>query len=437
MKLVRSMAALSDRPTSISALVNLVVLGLGLATSIMLTRWLLPTGRGEVAAVLLWPMLLTYAANLGLIDAITFYTAAGKFEEETILGTSLLSVVAQVAVFGSIGYMILPFVMPQQSPSVVWLSKVYLLYMPVSLATLYLMSILQGRLLMIRYNAVRLVIPIGYFIVTILLQTSDRLTVQSVIATNMALNVAALTVAVALIRPGISFSKIKFDCSLAREMLTFGLKTHVGGLTSQLNVRLDQVVLAALLDPAQLGLYVAAVSASNPLQIVPSAVRMVATPAIAASRTVSDQAQHITKVMGTYWSSTLLVYPPLAISLPVLIPLVYGEEFRTAILAAQILLVGAVFQGGKLILGGVSQALNRPWVSSKAELVGLLGSGVGVVVLVPILGINGAAIAIALSSLLVLIFLIHGIGTLTGISTDNLVRPNTSQIKSAFSRRED
>src|SRR2546428_10611264 len=54
---------------------NAFVLVFGLTNSVLLSRWLGPQGRGELAAAMLWPSLLTYLSSMGLIQAITYYSA--------------------------------------------------------------------------------------------------------------------------------------------------------------------------------------------------------------------------------------------------------------------------------------------------------------------------------------------------------------------------
>ena len=46
-----------------------------MGSSVQLSRWLGPSGRGQIAAAMLWPMLLMYIMSMGLISAIMYYAA--------------------------------------------------------------------------------------------------------------------------------------------------------------------------------------------------------------------------------------------------------------------------------------------------------------------------------------------------------------------------
>ena len=67
------------RPLILRTLVtNLVLSAIGLLNSVLLSRWLGPAGRGEVAAAMLWPTLLVYLSSLGLISAILYFADRPK-----------------------------------------------------------------------------------------------------------------------------------------------------------------------------------------------------------------------------------------------------------------------------------------------------------------------------------------------------------------------
>ena len=48
---------------------------IGLLTGILVTRWLGPDGRGQLAVIISWPSMLAYLGNLGLPVALTYAAA--------------------------------------------------------------------------------------------------------------------------------------------------------------------------------------------------------------------------------------------------------------------------------------------------------------------------------------------------------------------------
>ena len=65
------------------------IAGLGLVNSVLLSRWLGPAGRGEVAAAILWPTLLVYLGSMGLIGAILYFAALPDSKPRAIFANGL------------------------------------------------------------------------------------------------------------------------------------------------------------------------------------------------------------------------------------------------------------------------------------------------------------------------------------------------------------
>ena len=66
-------------------------------------------------------------------------------------------------------------------------------------------------------------------------------------------------------------------------MLTYGLPCMMTGLPQMLNLRLDQIAMAALLSSRELGLYVVAVAWSGGAAPLLNSIGAVLLPAVAAS----------------------------------------------------------------------------------------------------------------------------------------------------------
>ena len=94
---------------------------------------------------------------------------------------------------------------------------------------------------------------------------------------------------------------------------------------------------------------------------------------------------------------------------PLAIPILYGDEFRAAIAPALVLLLATLVMGAKDVLGFGAQGLGRPWLASRAEIAGTVISGGMLAILLPTLGINGAAVAMLVSAGVQLLVLRHGL----------------------------
>jgi O-antigen/teichoic acid export membrane protein len=401
-------------------LTNGAILALGLGTSVLLSRWLGATGRGELAAAMLWPLILGYLGTTGLIPAVMYFTALSESRTDRIFSNAMVAAALQSVLLVPLGFLLLPWLLRSQSLNVVAAARTYLLFIPIFLVTQYSASILQGRLQMFLYNGSRLVIPLGYLIGVLALMAAGVLTIRNVVVLHLAINVGAMMLMLwCLIGSGTRLG-LRPDLALAREMLSYGFRAQVGDLSQTANLRLDQAMMAAFLQPTQLGLYTVAVGCAGLAQVLSTAVRMVLSPCIARA-SAPERATMLTLLFRRYWTVSIVVAAAIAIALPATIPLVYGREFQQSVLPAQVLVLGTLFLGGKDVLAGAAQALGDPWLGSRTEIVSAVATVVLLLVLLPTLGIMGAATASLVAYAIQLGLLVLGLKQAYGISPGELL----------------
>ena len=189
---------------------------LGLANAIVISRSLGPQGRGELAATLLWPGLLIYLSSMGLIVAAVYFSAQATTPPQLLLNNLITLGLLLSAFAVPVGFLALPWLLRSQSFDVVHASRWYLAVIPLSLLSQFGLGILQGQLRLKSVNWLRLIIPSGYLIGTIVLLFLQQLTLMNIVAVQLVLNSASLVATfVVLARRGIhpSFS---FDIDVAK-----------------------------------------------------------------------------------------------------------------------------------------------------------------------------------------------------------------------------
>lgn len=415
---------------------NLGVAALGLANSIMLSRWLGPTGRGEVAAAMLWPVLLAYLSSMGIIVSSMYFSSLPDSRPQIVFNNAIVLGLIFSAIVLPLGYFALPLLLKSQTADVVNASRFYLLIIPLTMIAQFGLGVLQGLLRMKAHNWLRTVTPLGYLVGTVVLMSLGRLTLINIIALHFFLNAIVLigtlvALARANIRPG-----VQTDTALGKEMLRYGSKVHVGTITGLANLSLDQVLMVAWLPPAFLGLYVVAVSAAGLSQMLSQAVQTVATPGIAQKETQPERAGVLEGVFRRYWLLSLLLNLAIAAILPVVIPFVFGVGFKPSVWPAEVLLLGSLFYGASQVLAGGAQALGNPWLGSKASLVALITTITLLYVLLPALGIMGAAIATTAAYATALGVVIYGLKRTHAISPLGLFRFNLGDLTTALASFE-
>jgi O-antigen/teichoic acid export membrane protein len=360
---------------------------------------------------------------MGLISSIVYFSALSESKPRAIFANSLLLAALQSLVVLPIGYLLLPWLLSSQTPLVIHTGRLYLLIIPIGLVAQYGLSILQGRLHIAWFNWIRTIIPVGYLIGVLVLKTLGRLTLLDIIFLHLGLQLTGLIATLfALWKSGIGFD-LRPNLSLARPMLKFGSRVQLGDASQLANIRLDQALMAGLLPPTQLGLYVVAVSAGNLSQILSSTVRMVMTPSIARKHTALERVTMLQETFRKYLALSFVATVIISLALPLAIPLAYGGDFKSAVWPAEVLLLGAFLTGAKEVLVGGAHALGDPWLGSQAELVALIITAILLPILLIAMGILGAAMAVTVAYATQLIMMIHGLNRRHTISPRALFGP--------------
>ena len=407
---------------------NGIALLCGFGASLVLARLLGPGGRGEVAAAMLCPQMFIYLSTMGIESATIYYSARSDTNASAILGNSLLFAIAQAGLVVPLGYLLLPLLLQEQSPPVVAASRAFLWVVPPSLIAQYGSALLQGRLHIRAYNVARSVLPVGYLLGILVLFFNQDLTVEAVLTVQLALVVVVMVLTLAALWALGVAGKPRIDWVLGGKMLRYGLREHIGSMSQLANLRLDQLLLAAFLPAAQLGLYVVAVSTTHVLRVLPYAARILLMPRIAAGVDSLASLEPLKPTLRKYWLLTVATGFGLAIFLPWLIPLVFGSEFTPSVLPAVILVLAAILLGGSELVGSVARGLGAPGLVSQAQTIGLAGTGAGLLMLLPPFGIVGAALATFVSYAVMLAYLAYALQRDFGVAPGQLLRPLRSDL---------
>lgn len=172
-------------------------------------------------------------------------------------------------------------------------------------------------------------------------------------------------------------------------LLSYGLRIWVGSLSGILLSRLDQVLMTPFAGTYQLGLYVVAVSVSELPLIINQAVRDVTFVTDAADSVDARLASSAR--ISTLLSGIAALF--LGISMLWWLPFLFGEDFRPALPVAAVLLIAVVLGTPGSIGGSGLSARGRPGLRSMSLLIACLVNIGMLIVLAPLLGAMGAALA--------------------------------------------
>jgi O-antigen/teichoic acid export membrane protein len=373
--------------------VTVMVVTAGFVSSTLLNRWLGPTRRGELGAALIVAQLLPYIASMGLSTAVVYHASPLIEGPVRALSTAIPIGLVQAAVFGALCYSLMPTFLGSKGPDVVLYGRVALISLCPSILALYLQSTYQAQQQFKAFNLLRALLPFSSLLAIVLLGLTHHVTVGTVVLVYTFAPFAVVAVAVVCASRSHYLTSAGISRSVGRRLIGYGAKAQAGDLANSLNFRLDQLVIAAWLPARELGLYIAAVSATQLGNMISLSLSMVVQPALLnVGNDVGRRRVLLRRALRNYTiagGATLVVVSALC---PLVIPLLFGAAFGKAVAPSEILVTATFVLGYKTILAAAAQALGDPWLASRAELTGLLVTALGLIILIPILGITGAAI---------------------------------------------
>lgn len=177
-----------------------------------------------------------------------------------------------------------------------------------------------------------------------------------------------------------------------RPLLELGLRGHVGNVMQTFNYRLDLLLVQGFLGQAQVGLYFTAVALAELVWYLPNAVASALLPEVAASR---DRALTGRVVRMTVPATMLGALGLLAVAWPAFAFL--RPAYLPAVAPMAVLLVGVVALSLHKVLASDLSGRGLPQYPSFSSTVALGITLVADLLLIPRLGILGAALASTLA----------------------------------------
>jgi len=402
-------------------------------TGVLLARVLGPSGRGELAAVILWPTVLTVVGSLGLAQASTYFIARARSvgEEGRLVGTALALTAAISTVLVAIGLIIVPLALGGYEPEVVDTARKFLVaFIPINLFAVITMSLLNGQHRFALFQTVRILVIAAILVGLVGLDLAGELTIES----GAAAYVVAYAIGGAIGGFAILRSvrgRIGVAVEQARELLGFGLRSALSQSMWSLNERADQLVISIFFSAASLGLYVVAVTLTSLTTLIGFSFAVIVLPMIARFDSIEERR----RVAHLFITATLVcatvVSVPIFVLEPQLIRFFFGADFVDAAGVGRVLLVAGIVFGLNRVMESILQAVGRPLESSIGEGVALAVTAAGLAVLLPTMGIMGAGVTSLIAYTASSAFMIHRAARALEVRPLDLVKPEREMLAKA------
>jgi len=340
-----------------------------IVSGIMVARALGVEGRGYLALFVIFPLVISYLGTLGIPHSVTYYTVSGRVSGDTLKRVFLRIFPLQSVILVLLHVAVLAIYVEGKPLDVRMAGYVTLLVVPFILAQQYGMALVQGSGKFVRFNGLRLIVPVVYTVAVMIIFISEWADLRVILAAWVLANILSGCVSFYLaIGRVMDVGNNDAESVSIKEMVGFGTKGLFGSVTPLESFRLDHVLAGFLMSPAMLGLYVVGQAFSNLPQFIARSAGMVVYPAVAGKQGGVGKKKLVWRFFWIVTFFNVIITTLLIFTLPYLLPLLFGDEFVNAIVLGQILLVGAVFAASRRIFVEGLRGAGIPHVSTLAEI---------------------------------------------------------------------
>lgn len=371
---------------------------LGLATGMIVARLLGSEGRGLLALALLLPMVIDKFMLMGQDMVNCTFAGIHKEQRSSLFFHSVVLAVVGGGLSALIivaFYFWLPIDRGQFSKITDDIVVLICFYTPLSLISITLTALLRGSGRVVHAAAYTVILSAANLILTIVLLWWLKLGIVAAVGIAALVPVISIALSIWTLRDYATLRPSAFSWPLMRKSLSFGGLISLSTLASFLIYRLDQGMLGYMVTASEVGLYVVAVSLAERLRMLPSAISSAFLPRLA-----NEVGSRQGLVPAIFRQTLIISLAAMAIAgiggVP-MIYLLYGPEFAGSIVPFLILLPGIAALGGASILASDLLVRDKAHYSVKVSYSMLLLNVAINLLLIPTIGISGAAVASVIS----------------------------------------
>ena len=248
----------SSTPPGSAVLNSVVTTGLvivsGLVSGIVAARALGVTGRGELAAALLWPVMVTSLADLGLSTAFVYLAASDRNIRCALARNVLPLVLAQWLLICLVGVPVILAVLDDYSLATQQTAVIYLFtYGPLYTCVRYLLALNQGAGRFAVYNMSRILVPgltaLLLLVLVLCGVTSVRMFALAFVAPWLIALIALLRLSPPAVRWAVFRPRV--DWTVANMAWSIGSRAYFGSLALVDTLQIDVLLATWLMGRAR------------------------------------------------------------------------------------------------------------------------------------------------------------------------------------------
>ena len=373
---------------------------IGLLLVVLVARFYGPEGNGVFAVALLLPSTLIQILNLGLPSSNVFFLGKNLnlIKEIFILNFWITLILCIFGIF--VGAVLITFfhdvLFPGIDYNLLWIA---LLCFPLGLIQTIVNSLFHALEKFRLYNILLILPPVTLVASLLYLISVEETEIKYLVGSQLFSSIITTIVSVYWIRKIDLSDKLDLQLQdLSRQLIKFGIKSHLSNLVTFLNYKIDIFLTNLLLGPVAVGIYVIAVSLSERLWIFSHSASTVIYPRLVRMSGDESERKLLTPLISRWVFFITLIFACISFFvINFLVQFFFGDEYLEASLIYLFLLPGVLFLSCSRILSNDIASRGKPeynlYISSVVLFVGIIGN----LIFIPIFELEGAACATSIS----------------------------------------
>ncbi len=370
---------------------RVVLIGIGLITSVMVARILGPEGRGLYAVATAIGAIGVQFGNLGLHASNTYYVARDRKLLPALVSNTLLVSFGFGGLGSALAWLVF-FLWPSLAPVHGLILLLSLVWIPFSLAYMLLQNLLLGIYEVKAYNKIELTTKLlGVTLIALAISVSS-VTIETVFSATLIAMIISFNWTLLQLKR--YFIKLPWPSwQLFKENMRYGLKAYLVAFFSFLVLRVDLLMVQYLLGSEQAGFYSIAVNMTDMVTMLPVVVGTLLFARLSALSSNHEKWQFTKKLSLVVALLMVFLTTFAAFLAEPTVRLLFGEAFLPAVPAFLWLMPGIVVLCINIIYMNYFAATGMPLITLYSTAISTMLNLALNAQLIPLFGIIGASIS--------------------------------------------
>jgi O-antigen/teichoic acid export membrane protein len=383
---------------------SVVIQACGAITGILTARWLGPVARGELATVILWPIILSNLGLLGCNWVLAREVAKDPERECDWAAVGVAVGLTSAGLYLLAGYFLIPLLLPSDRGYLLPVARLCLLLIPLDIFNQVLLAIEHGRMRWRRYNLLRFSYFLFYLMLIGFIGVTRRAQVRWFVTAFLASHLLAVLLRLWVQGKSLAAGHLRLDG--CRHLLRAGVPYFGATISNLVSLQFDTILVVSLLNAEAAGIYAVAAAFANGQSSLGDALGITSFAVHSNERNTGKQEKIITE---TFRQSALVSYGVglvLSCLIPFLVVPLFGFEFSRAIRPAVVLTLAASLTASTNILNQGLRGAGRPHAGLVSQMLGTGVMAFAALFFLRRFGLMGMAFAVLMSACAQLLVLV-------------------------------